>query len=251
MTKFLKISIALCVFTLSFNAFSKTGKEVMKEVYDLEKKYKTVKKTVKLVIINKDKDKKVRYFDTISKKLKKKKNTLIRFYRPKDIKGTALLTERRDNEADPVQWFYFPFLRQVKKLSASERNNSFMGSDFTYDDIAGRKLEQDKYKLIKTTKKYYFIRAFPKSSKSAYHHMDMVISRKLKLVIKIQFFDKYEEKTKMLVNKKIKKINGINTVTYSVMTNQVTKGKSKFVIKDIEYNIAISDTDVGIKGLTK
>jgi hypothetical protein len=35
------------------------------------------------------------------------------------------------------------------------------------------------------------------------------------------------------------------------MTNQVTKGKSKFVIKDIEYNIAISDTDVGIKGLTK
>ena len=66
------------------------------------------------------------------------------------------------------QWIYLPAFKSVKRLSSSDKNKSFMGSDFTYSDIAGRKLSQDNHTLIKTTDRFYYIESIPEKFRRFY-----------------------------------------------------------------------------------
>jgi hypothetical protein len=65
--------------------------------------------------------------------------SLIRFMSPADVRGVGLLsidTEEREN-----QWLYLPALQRVRRISSSQKSDSFMGSDFSYEDLESRELE--------------------------------------------------------------------------------------------------------------
>lgn len=73
---------------------------------------------------------------------------LVRFQSPADIKGTAiLLLEHAD--ADDDMWIYLPALRKVRRLSASNKKDSFVGTDFSYGDVIGYKPEEWTHRLVK------------------------------------------------------------------------------------------------------
>jgi hypothetical protein len=62
----------------------------------------------------------------------------ISFLEPFDVQGTTFVVERAldPNEEDQVN-SYLPSQRRVRRLSAEERADSFMGSNFTLDDFEG------------------------------------------------------------------------------------------------------------------
>ncbi len=56
------------------------------------------------------------------------------FETPPDIRGTAFLQfQHRDADAD--QWLYLPALRRVRRITSSVKDESFMGTDFSYRDM--------------------------------------------------------------------------------------------------------------------
>ncbi|MFQ6116110.1 MAG: outer membrane lipoprotein-sorting protein, partial [bacterium] len=55
--------------------------------------------------------------------------SLIRFLSPADVKGTRLLTIEHSNRDDD-QWLYLPALKKVRRISASDQSDNFMGTDF-------------------------------------------------------------------------------------------------------------------------
>lgn len=58
------------------------------------------------------------------------------FLEPFDVKGTKFVVERAfADEGDQVN-SYLPSQRRVRRLSAKERADAFMGTDFTFDDFA-------------------------------------------------------------------------------------------------------------------
>ncbi|WP_217808627.1 outer membrane lipoprotein-sorting protein [Derxia lacustris] len=62
----------------------------------------------------------------------------VRFTAPADIKGTAtLLAENGAGEDD--LWIYLPALGKTRRLSASNKKDAFVGTDFSYGDILGHK----------------------------------------------------------------------------------------------------------------
>ncbi len=61
--------------------------------------------------------------------------SLIVFDRPRDVQGTALLTHGRLAGQDD-QWLYLPALKRIKRISSSTRSSSFMGSEFSYEDMS-------------------------------------------------------------------------------------------------------------------
>lgn len=72
---------------------------------------------------------------------------LVRFLSPADIKGTAiLLIEHAKSEDD--MWLYLPALGKVRRLSAANKKDSFVGTDFSYADVIGYKPEQWTHRLI-------------------------------------------------------------------------------------------------------
>jgi len=45
-------------------------------------------------------------------------------------------------------WLWLPSLKKIRKISASNANDSFLGSDFTNEDILTRRFEDETYKLV-------------------------------------------------------------------------------------------------------
>jgi len=66
--------------------------------------------------------------------------SLIRFTAPADIRGTGFLVWEQPG-ADDERFLYLPSLGRVRRIAATESQESFVGSDFTYEDISGRELD--------------------------------------------------------------------------------------------------------------
>ena len=74
--------------------------------------------------------------------------SLFVFDQPRDVQGTALLTHAHVRTPDD-QWLYLPALKRVKRISASRRTGSFMGSEFSYEDMSSPEVEEYSYKYLR------------------------------------------------------------------------------------------------------
>lgn len=69
------------------------------------------------------------------------------FDTPADVKGTILLTHtHKENEDD--QWLFLPALRRIRRIAAQNKSGSFMGSEFSYEDIAAQELAKYTYRWL-------------------------------------------------------------------------------------------------------
>ena len=74
--------------------------------------------------------------------------SLFVFDEPRDVEGTAFLIHAHKTEADD-QWLYLPALKRVKRISSSNRSGSFMGSEFSYEDMGAQELEKYTYRYLR------------------------------------------------------------------------------------------------------
>ena len=222
----------------------------MKLVDKNNKNYQTMSSEVLMVIDRKGK-KRERYFNHLKKYKNKLTKSLIKFYLPSTVKGTSLLTHSQDGADDNLQWIYLPALRSLQQIKGDKGKESFMGSDFTYADVAGRQISQDRHSLVKEDDKYYYIRSIPKKGDDLYSKINLLIDKEINVPLRVVFYNKKGEKIKTLKNdeNKIKKLGSLYMITESIMINHKVEGSTKLMVSNIKLNPPISDHDVGIKGL--
>ncbi len=64
------------------------------------------------------------------------KRSVIFYLKPTNLKGTAFLTyDYPQANKDDDQWLYMPALRKVRRISASDRGDAFLGTDLSYEEI--------------------------------------------------------------------------------------------------------------------
>ena len=72
------------------------------------------------------------------------------FTSPSQVKGLSILTwTYLDPKKQTDTWMWIPSLKKIRKVSQSQADDSFMGSDFTVEEISTRKFEDETYKLLK------------------------------------------------------------------------------------------------------
>ena len=74
--------------------------------------------------------------------------SLFVFDQPRDVRGTALLTHAHTNAQDD-QWLYLPALKRVKRINAARRSGSFMGSEFSYEDMSSQDVDEYTYRYLR------------------------------------------------------------------------------------------------------
>ncbi len=74
--------------------------------------------------------------------------SLFVFDQPRDVQGTALLIHAHIDDPDD-QWIYLPALKRVRRISTSQRSGSFMGSEFSYEDLSAPEVEEFTYKYLR------------------------------------------------------------------------------------------------------
>jgi hypothetical protein len=125
-----------------------------------------------------------------------------------------------------------------------------MGSDFTYDDISNRNLDEDDHSIITSDKKYFYIKSVPKNSDSSYSKIETIIHKKLFIMMKSIFYDKNKTKIKILTNNKFKKLKNVYYSTDITMKNLKTGGYTKLIVSDIKVGKNLFE-DINIKSLSK
>ncbi len=68
---------------------------------------------------------------------------------PVKLKGLAVLTwNYEDYRREQDVWLWIPSLKKVRKVSASENDDAFMGADVTVEEVSTRRFEDETYKLL-------------------------------------------------------------------------------------------------------
>lgn len=123
------------------------------------------------------------------------------FDRPKDIKGTAMLTFTHKKGPDD-QWLYLPALKRVKRISSSNKSGSFMGSEFAYEDLSSQEVEKYTYKYIRDdeyeAQKSFVLERYPVDKHSGYTKQVAWIDQAEYRVLKIEFYDRKKTLLKTL-----------------------------------------------------
>ncbi len=125
---------------------------------------------MKMILIDKNQKTRERTMRTFVKDMGKDTYQIIFFTEPAAVKDTAFLTyDYDDPDKDDDQWLYLPALKKTKRIAASDKTDSFMGSDFSYADMTEADLENYHYKLLKEDEvnghKVWLIEAVPVSQK--------------------------------------------------------------------------------------
>ncbi|MFP4374560.1 MAG: outer membrane lipoprotein-sorting protein [Spirochaetaceae bacterium] len=165
---------------------------------------------------------------------------VIVFHRPASVQGTRfLVVENEDRDDD--QWIYLPALDRVRRIAASEGDESFMGTDFTYDDLATRDVDEDTHELLREDtfagREVYVVESVPKDpDDSQYSRRVQWVAKDIWVPLKAEFYDKSDELLKTLTVEELEEVQGIWTPMVSVMENVQSEHATRLEVEKTRYN---------------
>jgi outer membrane lipoprotein-sorting protein len=207
----------------------------------------TVSTRSKMVISAKDGSTTERLFDQYSKDTPTgSSRTMIVFQQPATVAGTRFLTMEKPGSADD-RWIYLPGLGKVRRVAASEGGGSFMGTDFSYDDIssASRGAELDTHTLLREEvlggSQCYVIQSVPKDSSYQYSKMIQWITKDGNITLKLDLYDKRNTLVKTVEMSGIKEIQGRATVTITKITTHAAGTSTTINMDIVKYDAPIPE----------
>jgi hypothetical protein len=165
------------------------------------------------------------------------------FIKPVDVRKMVYLVHKHASpDKDDDRWLYLPALDLVKRIAASDKRTSFVGSDFLYEDVSGRSLAEDTHQLIKTTDEHYVVRNVPKKAETVeFKYYDVWINRSNFVPMRMEFFNKNNKLYRTIESEKVETIQNYPTVIKSVVRNLDTGGKTEMEFSEVKYDINLED----------
>ena len=170
-------------------------------------------------------------------------NYFVYLQRPADVRRMVYMVHKHAGAGkDDDRWLYLPALDLVKRVAAGDRRTSFVGSDFLYEDVSGRSLDEDTHELAQTTDELFVVKNVPKKPETVeFSTYNVSIDRKTFVPMKMEFYDKQGQLYRKIESKKVEMIQDFPTVTLSVVEDFKTGSKTEMTFSDVEYNIGIGD----------
>ena len=223
-----------------------TGREIMVKV-DERPDENDRKSTLKMTLINKRGRQRVREILSWSKDYGKDSKSIMYFQKPADVKGTGFLSwEYDDPSKDDDRWLYLPALKKVRRISGSSKNDYFMGSDFTYDDMGGRSVNEDEHKFLREEEvngsQCWVVESISKDKDYMYSKTIKWIRQDSYIGAKLEFYDRQGALLKILTISDVRKQDGFWTAFKMEMDNKQEKHKTILELEEVQYNTNVKDS---------
>jgi outer membrane lipoprotein-sorting protein len=163
------------------------------------------------------------------------------FHKPGDVRKTVFMVHKKP-DSDDDRWLYLPALDLVKRIAASDRRTSFVGSHFLYEDVSGRSVTEDTHILKEETEEHWVLDNTPKDPGSVEFARFLIwIDKKTFLPVKAEYYDAQGKVYRSVEALEVKQIDGIPTVTRSRVQDLNTGGTTEMTFTKIQYNQGIAD----------
>jgi len=176
--------------------------------------------------------------------------SLIRFTYPNDIRGTGFLVWEHP-KGDDERFLYLPSLGRVRRIAGSEAQESFVGSDFSYEDIGGREFDDYTYALVDENASWtapggqsrpaYRLESRRRDASVEFPRVVSLILKDSFVVVRAEIHNRRNEQQKVYTVGRLEQVQGIWTVLTSVMTNDLDRTRTELSVDKIAYNTGLTD----------
>ncbi len=177
----------------------------------------------------------------------------IYFHEPGDVKNmTFMVWKYLDKEDD--RWIYIPAVDLIRRIASDDKRSSFVGSDFTYEDISGRGAAADDHTLLRTEKlgesDCYVIESIPKEKTDHVRRLSWIDIETM-LPLKEEYYDAQNAMFRVFTADHIETVSTFPTVMKRTMSNLKTGHRTVVTFRSISYNLGLEEGDFSERHLRR
>lgn len=224
---------------------AQTGLEILKKTDDVMYAPKDQTAKVKIILTDKKGNQQEREAEYIQKGSEMR---LFKFTAPASQMGITFLSLPND-----VIYIYLPAYEKERRIASHVKNQTFAGTDFSYDDMESRPLS-DEYnaELLSQTSDAWKLKLVPKEGvESDYSRLEMTVNKDNNYLRQVDYYDRGGQKIKQLVNKKIEKTDGYWAATEMEMTDLVKEHSTIFKTSQVTFDDNLTAEDFTVREMKK
>jgi hypothetical protein len=179
---------------------------------------------------------------------------VLRFTAPAEVKGVALLVINHPDRASD-QWMWTPAIERDRRIALQDRSTRFFGTDFSFEDLEERDVNQYEYVLIgddtADDAACWKIESTPKESKSSQYTRSIVWVRKDNYALaRVENFIKAQI-VRRLSYSDIQNVQGIWTARQMEMADLRRGSRTRLRLDKLEYNAPMKDEDFTLQAIRR
>lgn len=178
--------------------------------------------------------------------------SVLRFQAPAEVKGVALLVVNHPDRSSD-QWMWTPALQRERRIALQDRSTRFFGTDFSFEDLEERDVNQYDYRLIGDDAidgaACWRIESTPSKKKISQYTKSEVWVRKDNFAIaQVESYIKTEV-VRRLRYSNFAQLQGIWTGRRMEMTDLRRQSRTTLTLDKLEYNVPLRDEDFTLQAL--
>jgi hypothetical protein len=179
---------------------------------------------------------------------------IIRFTAPPEVKGVALLIVNHPDRASD-QWMWTPAIARDRRIALQDRTTRFFGTDFSFEDLEERDVDQFDYKLAGEEPidgvPCWRIEARPRQGKSSQYNLSRVwITKDHYVAVQYEKLIK-DQLARRLHATDVASVQNIWTARTLEMTDTRRKSRTILRMQKLEYNVPLKDDEFTVQALRR
>jgi hypothetical protein len=178
--------------------------------------------------------------------------TVLRFTAPPEVKGVALLVVNHADRASD-QWMWTPSINRERRIALQDRSTRFFGTDFSFEDLEERDVEQFDYKLLGEENRggtaNWKIESRPKK-KSQYSHSYLWVRKDNYVLTRIEAY-KGNKLVRSIDYSDIEKVQNFWTARKIEVLDHGRKSRTVLTLEKLQYNVPQKDENFTIQALRR
>ncbi len=180
--------------------------------------------------------------------------SVLRFTSPAEVKGVALLVVNHPDRASD-QWMWTPAIERDRRIALQDRSTRFFGTDFSFEDLEERDVNQYEYSLIGDETVdgalCWKIQSTPREAKVSQYTRSLVWIRKDNYAFaRIENFLK-DQIVRRLVYSDLANIQGIWTARTLEMSDLRRGSRTRLTLDKLQYNVPMKDEDFTLQAIRR
>ena len=181
---------------------------------------------------------------------------MVVFTDPEEIRGVALLSINQPGSTDR-QYIYTPATDRVRSVVSRELSARFIGTDFTYEDIAEHILDDFTYRMLGDSEtidghKTYKVEATPiAAERSQYRFVYYWVGQDVPVILHAEMYDMQGKEVRTLHASQLKRESGIWGARRTVMSSVQEATRTVLTIDEAKFNTGLNETLFTPEGLAQ
>jgi outer membrane lipoprotein-sorting protein len=196
----------------------------------------------------------------VKKYPEERSRTIVFFQHPPDVKGVGML-QWADPKGRDEQWLYLPELRKSRQISGAAKRESFVGTDFSYEDLAIITQVLDwndteaRASLLRDEERdgqpFHVIELVPTGKELSYARLRLWLHRDELVILRFEMLDGSGTPVKTLSLSDVRKVGAIPTPFQMEMRSEQSGSRTVVEFTEVTYDTGIGDEAFGQRALER